>query len=376
MKPPPATPLRAGFLGACPYPVPQGSQVFLRDHARAFRAAGHTAHLITYAHGMGTDDSGLPLHRSPALPGVRRTQAGPSLAKPLLDALLVLSVRRVVRREALQVIFAHNAEALLVALAARVCPVIYHAHNTLADELPHYFGGARWAAACGRIFDRHAPRRAAAVVVPHAQLKVDLIASGCAEDRVYVVAPPIWIDEDIPIPAAHGGEVTVLYTGNLDPYQNLGLLHDAMARVRAAMPTARLCIATAEPSAPGADEYFHVPDFRALRGVLQRDAVFAVPRTSWSGYPVKILNAMAAGLPIVACASAAHGLQHEETGLITPDDDVAAFADALLRLLQDPALRLRLGRAARSAAAIRHAPEMVGAALADVALRVHATLPR
>jgi len=361
-------PLRAGFLGACPYPVPQGSQVFLRDHARAFVAAGHAAHLITYAHGVGEDSSGLPLHRGTALPWATRTKAGPSLAKPLLDLLLLRTVRQVVRRERLDVIFAHNAEALLVALAARACPVIYHAHNTLGDELPHYFGGARWAAQVGRIFDRNFPKRAHGVLVPHARLAEDLIASGCAAERVAVLAPPVWCEE-FTCARASAAEPTVLYTGNLDPYQNLGLLHAAMAQVKAQIPEARLCIATAEPSAPGADEHWPTPDFSALRAVLARDVVFAVPRTSWSGYPVKLLNAMAAGLPIVACAGAAHGLVHEETALIVPNDDAQAFGDALIRLLRDPALRARLGASARHAAETQHHPTHVGEQLARAAER-------
>lgn len=364
-----AAPIRAGFLGACPYPVPQGSQVFLRDHARAFVAAGHIAHLITYAHGVGEDTSGLPLHRGVSLPGLRRTQSGPSLAKPLVDALLVGTVRQVVRRERLSVIFAHNCEGLAVALAARACPVIYQPHNLLGDELPHYFTGAAWARWAGNCFDACVPRRAAAVVAAHASLAEALIARGCRASHVHVVPPPIWCESSL-YQRVPSGEPAVLYTGNLDPYQNLGLLHAVMARVRAARPSARLCIATAEACASGADEVVPTHDAEALQDVLARDAVFVVPRTAWSGYPVKILNAMAAGLPIVACASAAHGLEHEQTALLVPDGDVEVFAAAILRLLDDPALRRRLGDGAHAMAASRHAPLAVGEALARVARQV------
>jgi len=70
--------------------------------------------------GMGEDDSGLPLHRGIFVP-FAKTAAGPSLLKPMLDLALVGTVRRVVRKEGLKVIFAHNYEALMVALAARAC---------------------------------------------------------------------------------------------------------------------------------------------------------------------------------------------------------------------------------------------------------------
>ena len=354
--------IRAGFLGACPYPVPQGSQVFLRDHARAFAEAGHHACLITYAHGVGEDASGLAIHRGPALPFGNRTRSGPSLAKPLLDLALVATVRRVVREERLDVVFAHNYEALAVALAARACRVVYHAHNTLEDELPHYFGGAQWVARVGRLVDRGLPRRAHAVAVPHARLRDHLITCGCRPGQIAVVPPPVWAED---WPQMRVGEAVppVLYAGNLDAYQNLPLLLKAMAIVRRSLPGARLHLATSAMPAPQGAEVVADAGFESLRGLLAGDAVFAVPRTAWSGYPVKILNAMAAGMPVVACQGAAHAITHDETGLVVPDNDAEAFAAALLRLLQSPEDRKRLGTAARDQVLTANTPSVAARAL-------------
>jgi hypothetical protein len=58
---------------------------------------------------------------------------------------------------------------------------------------------------------------------------------------------------------------------------------------------------------------------RMVQPALAPDAVVACPRVSWSGYPIKLLNAMAAGKAIVACASAAYPLTHERDGLVVPD---------------------------------------------------------
>ena len=63
---------------------------------------------------------------------------------------------------------------------------------------------------------------------------------------------------------------------------------------------------------------------------------------------VKLVELLAAGLPVVADAIGQNTeyIQDGETGvLVTPEDD-AAFAEAVLRLLGDPALRRRLGEAA------------------------------
>ena len=71
------------------------------------------------------------------------------------------------------------------------------------------------------------------------------------------------------------------------------------------------------------------------------------PRSVCPGIPQKLLNYMAAGAAIVSFAGSAKHLRHEETALIVPGDDAAAFAAAIARLLDDAPLRTRLGREAR-----------------------------
>ena len=151
----------------------------------------------------------------------------------------------------------------------------------------------------------------------------------------------------------------MLYAGNLDRYQNLPFLEGVMRRVREALPEARFFLATHQPCAVEGVETLPADDAASVRRVHARDVVVAVPRTSWSGYPIKLVNAIAAGKAVVACAGAAHPLVDGVNGRIVPDNDEAAFADALLGCLRDRALRERLGRAARRTAESDHAPDRV-----------------
>jgi glycosyltransferase involved in cell wall biosynthesis len=68
------------------------------------------------------------------------------------------------------------------------------------------------------------------------------------------------------------------------------------------------------------------------------------------GIPVALMEAMSAGLPVVATAISGipELVQSEVTGLLVPSGDPVALADALERLTTDRALCERLGRAARS----------------------------
>lgn len=81
----------------------------------------------------------------------------------------------------------------------------------------------------------------------------------------------------------------------------------------------------------------------------------------WPGfgeaYGLAYLEAQAAGLPVVAQATAGVPavVADGETGLLTPEGDVAAFAGAVARLVADRALRDRMGRTATEHVARDHA---------------------
>ena len=359
--------LRIAMVGACPYPVPQGSQVLLRDTALALRERGHDVHLVVYGHGVGEDTTGLPIHRCRRVPGDGHIQSGPYPAKPLQDLALVQTLRRVIREHAIDVVHAHNYEALIVALCARKRPIVYHAHNAMSDELPYYFRRSAMAARFGHWLDRHVPRRADRIIAPHRRLAGHLIVRGCDHEKIVIVPPPLDANLFGPI-KPEKAVPPVLYAGNLDPYQNLDLLYSAMEIVRAKMPYARLLLSTADQAAPGKAEVIPTHDLAAVQRVMAEDSIFAAPRVSWSGYPIKLLNAMAAGKAIVACESAAYPIVDRYNGLVVPDNDARAFAEALIELMTNSKLRGELGRHAREVILAEHQPAAVAEKLEAIDL--------
>lgn len=82
--------------------------------------------------------------------------------------------------------------------------------------------------------------------------------------------------------------------------------------------------------------------------------VFALP-SRWEGMPLGILEAMHAGLPVLASdvGSVAEAVGDGETGFLVKRDDVAEIRDRLRRLLADPPLRAQMGRRGRELALAR-----------------------
>jgi glycosyltransferase involved in cell wall biosynthesis len=93
------------------------------------------------------------------------------------------------------------------------------------------------------------------------------------------------------------------------------------------------------------------------------------------GLPLAVLEAMAAGVPVVACASAGvlEAVSDGVTGLLTAPGDVATLERRLRRLLVEPAAAARIGAAARESARVRYSPERSIAALEAVYAEVGLT---
>jgi len=96
--------------------------------------------------------------------------------------------------------------------------------------------------------------------------------------------------------------------------------------------------------------------------------VLAVPLRVASGVRMKILEAWARGLPVVATPAAAAGLGAEDGRELLLAADSDGFAAAVARLAAEPVLAAELVAAGRSALVRRHAPAAVAAEL----LRVYA----
>jgi glycosyltransferase involved in cell wall biosynthesis len=173
-------------------------------------------------------------------------------------------------------------------------------------------------------------------------------------------------------PPADPASTVVLAVGRLTHQKGFERLVRAFAPLAAAHPgwTLRIC-GNGPKRAPlrrlvgrlGLTGRVQLPG--AVQGVddeMSQASVFALS-SRFEGFPMVLLEAMAAGLAIVSfdCPTGPRELLDDErTGILVPEGDVKALTAALERVVSDPELRSRLGSAAREAARA-YAPERVSA---------------
>jgi glycosyltransferase involved in cell wall biosynthesis len=100
----------------------------------------------------------------------------------------------------------------------------------------------------------------------------------------------------------------------------------------------------------------HLPWVETFKELAGWD-IFVAPSRS-DAFPIVVLEAMAAGLPVVA--TRVGGLPEQVapgTGLLVPPDDPGALADAVATLVERAELRAELGEAGRRSVQARFGPE-------------------
>lgn len=202
------------------------------------------------------------------------------------------------------------------------------------------------------------PHARKCVVIPHGQ------------DTARFAAPSAAAAAEAGVLRAQHGPRLVLFVGLLRYYKGVSFLIEAMRQVNG-----RLLIVGAGPESDALRDQASAPDLRdrvaflgrvsdeALVGLYHACDVFALPSIerseSWGAVQIE---AMAAGKPVV-CTELGTGTsyvnQHGRTGLVTPPRDARALAEAINQLLDDDALRARLGAAAQARALTELSKEMM-----------------
>ena len=194
--------------------------------------------------------------------------------------------------------------------------------------------------------------------------------------RVPVVLIPNGIDVAVQ-PGARGDSSSrnVLFVGRIHQIKRLDLLVDAFALVRRVHPDARLVIAgpdegglqpalSARASAhAGAIQWIGEVD-ASRRAALLADAAVLVMCSDSESFGMSVLEAMAAAVPVVVTRTCPWPDVHRHGSGFWVDQRAGAIADALHRVLSDPARAREMGRRGRALAETRYRWDVIAESFA------------
>ena len=347
-------PLKIGIVTPYGYPHPGGVNEHVRFTYDAMRRMGHDVWIITSKYGRERESEGhvIRLGTGWAAP------ANGSVGRVTLGLRFKRQAREVLEAESFDILHFHEPfvpflSPTVLDQSKTVNVATFHAFGGFS---PSYWIGKRFA---GRLAERLHGRIAVSGAARHFISRYfpgeyEIIPNGVDLDR-YTGAEPYENLRD--------GTLNILFVGRLEERKGLIHLLKAYNRLRKRKVDARLLVCGAGPKLR---EYKRFVGLRGIRDVefLGRVSdeekvryfasadIFCAPNTGQESFGIVLLEAMAAGVPIVA--SDIHGfkrvVERNVQGLLVEPRNPRALAAALYTLSRDPDLRHELGEAGRARA--------------------------
>lgn len=256
--------------------------------------------------------------------------------------LVELGERLAERPDRGRVIVSDGSSATAMMPFARRRPVIYNAHNFESDYVRSASGSHTLARVAMRRYERRLIGRAAEswmVSRVDVQSALELVPGARVRYVPNVVDVSAIEPRTLAPGSSDGGKLLMVGDFTYPPNRNgRDLLAGAvMPRVWAELPGARLTLAGRGMDAwRAADERIEVAGFVEGLVELYRAAdCVVVPVTEGAGSPLKFVEALAYGVPVVATPKAARGLEVTADVHYREGDDAATLASAIVQTLRD-----------------------------------------
>ncbi len=339
----------------CPYDfaTPGGVQDHVAHLSARFRELGHTVKILT----SSSDEQSQTDGDVYALGGVRGVPANGSIARITLSMGLAKRVKQILRSERFDVVHLH--EPLLPMLPLTVL--------RLSDAVNvgtfHAYSEGSYGYLWGRsILMRYFRRLDGCIAVSPA---ARTFAAQYFPANYAVIPNGIDTAEFMsgarPIPEFCDGKLNMLFFGRLEKRKGLRYLLRAYPLIKSAFPNVRLIVAGEGTARSGYQQWVAKNNIRDIvftgrvsnedrARVFASADVFCAPNTGGESFGLVLLEAMAAGKPVVASAIPGYTsvVTDGTDGLLFPPKDSQALSTTMCRVLADSGLRERLGAAGQA----------------------------
>jgi glycosyltransferase involved in cell wall biosynthesis len=303
---------------------------------------------------LGTGESGYLTESAERL-GIR-SHVIPDLVQPMRpwqDVKALWQCFRLIRSVRPDIVHTHTSKAGVIGrMAARLAgvPSIFTAHTWCFAE------GTSWKwKAVGIPVERLAALCAARIITVSEANRASALHHRIASPAKFVTIHNGIADSPHRAKPAEKAVPRIVMVARFSEQKAQGLLIEAVAQIRTPF---RLLLVGDGPRRPAVEqqaEKLNLGDRVEFLGqrldiaeVLASSHIFAL-FTNWEGFPISILEAMRAGLPVVASDvnGVGEAVANGSTGFLADEGDVAMFRQRLEQLLLDASLRAELGAAGR-----------------------------
>jgi phosphatidylinositol alpha-mannosyltransferase len=349
--------MKIALISPYDFPYPGGVTEHIIALAKGARQRGHDVHVLAAC--SGYQGEFFPQTR----PVTRRVMAIPiagTMARVGLSPRSYSRIKRILRREAFDVIHLHEPLTPSITwwalLQARTLP-----QTVTIGTFHAYHERPNWLYARGRpLFGKFFSRLDRLIAVSEAAYN---FAYGMFPGNYQIIPNGIDLNRfggtrrSGPTDLHHS--ITILFVGRLDKRKGFQTLFEAFIKLKPDYPNLRLQVVG--PFAVGEGEiYQKIAQSRHVTGLelvgyvspeklpeLYHQAdIFCAPSIGFESFGIVLLEAMAAGLPVVASNIVGYRtlLTHEQEGLLVTPGQPECLAGALRQLLDQPQQRWEMGR--------------------------------
>ncbi len=373
------------FITSKPYFPWEGACHRTRHSLEALAELGYEVDLLTLPIGKPPHANGVRPLFVPRVPFCRSLPDGPSVRRFALDTLMLFKAVFLAGRTPYALIHGIDDCGVIAWLAGRLTktPAVFERH-TFAEP-GRVKGPRRLWLGFYRVLERRALKKAAAVI-GNGPSVVDLLSSLGCRSRACVIPDIPAVTEEVSLPARNlalaryktsAGQKLVTCVGSHTRFEGLDLFIDAIPNVLRELPDTRFVVVggdaaeisrmRAELAQKGAEQAVAFPGRippGELAALLSVSDVLVSPRRAGSTAPIKVLDYLRSGAPIVAVdAPANRAVLSPENALLTRPDP-AELAAGILRICQSPRLGDELGSRGKEALQREnHTPEAFRTAL-------------
>lgn len=325
-----------------------GAQIHVRDLCSALAKKGHTVHVITGQTGKFTtllQEAGIPFHTIESLVHPLH---------PLKDARALFELVRLLRDLKPDLVSSHSSKAgVLARLAGRMTgiPVVFTAHGwSFTDGV----GPAkkRIYRAVERLV---APLSSKIICVSNFDQEIARQHGIASTEKLIAIHNGMPSSSAFPQAEPARSPIRAVMVARMDQQKD----HPTLFRALQKVPDVKVDLIGTGPkqaeleqlaSKLGIEKQVRFVGYQSQVSALLGEYQLFLLISNYEGFPRSILEAMRAGLPVIASdvGGSKEAVLDGVTGFVVPRGDIELLADRLRTLAQGPALREAMGRSARA----------------------------